>query len=98
MTKVEIRVDDERLKEFVTIDDFIAYQEGKIRGMKNVIAHFVIGADGQYMEYEKALKLIGSLTITQLLNVSSKFSLASEVAVGADPKAPKESTEPILPT
>ena len=96
--KIEIKVDRERMQEFCTVDDYIALEEGKIKGIRNVVAYFVIGPNGQYLSHDQALKLLGSLNLGQLYKLGNDFIAATEVAADADPKELKESSGPISPT
>ena len=71
---IEIRVDQDRLGELVTVDEFIAVEEGKIKAIRDVLGRFVIGSDGQYMEPEAGVEIIGKLTINQLKETAEEFS------------------------
>ena len=91
---MKIRIDIDRLNEQVTVDDWIAAEEGKIKGVRNVVSYFVIGEDGKYLPHEKALKELGKMSLNQLGQLGNDFIKAAEEAASGGPKASKESTEP----
>lgn len=95
MEKIEIRVDTDRLSKEVSVDDYIALEDGKIKGIRNVVSYFVF-QDGKMIARDKALKLLGALSIEQLGKLGMDFIQAAEEAASGSPKAEKESTEPTL--
>lgn len=81
MAQIEIRMDKKRLTESVTVDEFIAMQEGNLKMIAAVISQFV-WADGQYLPPEKARPLVGKMTIEQLMESGRVFTgKAEELAV-----------------
>jgi len=93
MSKVKIRVTSERLNEFVSVEDFSNLEDGKIKGVRNVLSCFVVDENGKYVEKEEGIKMLGSLTLSELATLGNHFiSTAWEVAA-ADPKALKASIE-----
>lgn len=92
--QIEIRVDPERMSKVVSVDDYIALEEGKIKGIRNVVANFVVGPTGQYLPHDQGMKMLGALTLEQLGKLGTDFIAKAEVAAGADPKELKESLEP----
>jgi len=96
LAKYEILLDADKMAKVVQVDDFIALEEGKVKGIKNVCSHF-LWQDGRQIPREKALKVLGQLTLEELGKLGNEFMKAAEVAAGADPKAPEESTAPTSP-
>lgn len=80
MDKLEIRVDAERLGEMVTVDEFIAMQEGNIRVIVNVLANFCVNGSGGYMEHDEARAVLGQMTIKQLTEAAQAFAGNAEGA------------------
>ena len=77
--KIEIRVNEERLSELVTVDELIGLEEGKIKTMRDVLAKFVVGENGNFLEEEEGRKAIGRMTIAQLKESSLQFARMAEV-------------------
>ena len=78
--KIEIRVNEERLSELVTVDELIGLEEGKIKTMRDVLAKFVVGENGNFLEEEEGRKAIGRMTIAQLKESSLQFMRMAEGA------------------
>jgi len=78
--KIEIRVNEERLSELVTVDELIGLEEGKIKTMRDVLAKFVVGENGNFLEEEEGRKAIGRMTIAQLKESSLQFARMAEGA------------------
>jgi len=78
--KIEIRVNEERLSELVTVDELIGLEEGKIKTMRDVLAKFVVGENGNFLEEEEGRKAIGQMTIAQLKESSLQFARMAEGA------------------
>lgn len=93
-----IKVDGDRISELVSVDDYIALEDGKIKGIRNVVSWFVSDENGGYMPRDKALKLLGSLNLKQLGELGVNFIKAAEEAAAGGPKAQTESTKPITET
>ena len=70
--KVHLRVDLERL----TLDDVIAVEEGqmKTRQMRDLLARFVIGANGAYLPEAEAQQALGALSVAQVREVAEVFA------------------------
>ena len=83
MTKqIEIRVDQQRLGDLVTVDEFIAMQEGNVKAIRDVLGRFVVNGDGSYLDPEAGKRAIGALTINQLKETAEGFTRkAQEAAV-----------------
>ncbi len=72
--KVEIKITPEKVDE-ITIDEFIAIQDGKVRIVKAILARFVWDkATNTYMDEKLALALVGKLTIGQLKEIMANFT------------------------
>src|SRR4030067_210752 len=78
--KIEIRVNEERLSELVTVDELIGLEEGKIKTMRDVLAKFVVGENGNFLEEEEGRKAIRQMTIAQLKESSLQFMRMAEGA------------------
>ncbi len=78
--KVEIRVSEQRLNDMVTVDEMIGLEDGKLRAIRDVLAKFVIGDDGKYLEVEEARKVVGQMTIAQLRDSAGEFTRLAENA------------------
>jgi len=97
MKTIEIRIDTDRMNTVVSVDDYIALEDKTIKGVRNVVSHFVVDKNGGYMPHDKAMKLIGALNLEQLMKLGDDFVKGSEAAAGADPKVSQESTQPTSP-
>ncbi len=87
--KIEIRVDQARLGELVTVDEWCDLEDGKIKGMRSVLGKFVVDENGVYLDPAAGKKAIGALSINQLNDAAADFMRkAQEAAVpnesGAD--------------
>lgn len=71
--KVEVKITADRIEECVTIDEFIALQEGSMKAAKSVVAKFIMGADGEYLPEADGRILAGQMTIGQLKIVLEQF-------------------------
>ncbi len=84
---IELRYDEDKLNNEITVDELIEYDEGSLRAAKNIIGRFVWDPENDcYMELEAARKLIGSMSVNQLIEYSDKFMALQKAGVGADPK------------
>ena len=82
MPKIEIRVDQQRLGDLVTVDEFIAVMEGDIKSIRDVLGRFVVNVDGGYLDPEEGKRTIGKLSINQLKEAAINFTQkANEAAV-----------------
>lgn len=71
--KVEVKITSERIEDMVTVDEFIALQEGSIKAAKSVVGKFIMGEDGQYLPDEEGASIAGKMTVRQLKDVLSQF-------------------------
>jgi len=75
--KIIFRVDDyERLRSHVSIDDWIGFEERNIKSQRDVLAWFVVDENGEYVDYDIALKMIGKLPLSQLGELVNDFAEA----------------------
>ena len=91
---MKIKIDIDRLNKSVTVDDWIEAEEGKIKGIRNVVSHFIVGENGAYLPRDKALKELGGLNLEELGKLGMDFIKAAEEAASGGPKAQTESTAP----
>lgn len=69
MIKIKFRIDEQRM----TFDDFIAMAEGGLREKRDVMARFVIDADGNYLSESEGREAVGRLPIVQVKTAISDF-------------------------
>lgn len=70
------------LRDFVTVDEWIAFQADDYPTAVNVLSHFVVGDDGQRLEQSEARKLIGKLTMTEWDRMKAELKTAiDEIAI-----------------
>lgn len=70
---ITIKVDQARLGELVTVDEFIGMQDGDFKTIINVVSRFVIGEDGKYLEPIEGRKMVGALSMNQLKEATTAF-------------------------
>lgn len=72
MAKLRLKIDPER----IFIDDLIALEEGtmKTRAARDLIAKFVVDADGTYLSDEEGRAAIGKLSLAELAQVSTQLT------------------------
>lgn len=64
---------DGTLQDNLTWDDLETLESGKMGASKNVLARFVVDAEGNPMPEDKARKALGALKISQIQGVLSQF-------------------------
>ena len=79
--EINIKVDKERMKELVTIDEYLLLLDGDIRTMVNVLSQFVLNDSGTYLDKKEGRKIIGSLTIEKMNEVVGAFTDKAEDSV-----------------
>ncbi len=77
---ITIQVDQARLGDLVTVDQFIAMQEGNVRAIRDVLGSFVINGNGGYLDPSEGIKKVGALTFNQLLAAAKDFMGKAESA------------------
>ena len=92
--EIRIRVTPERMQELVSVDEYIALEEGKVKGVRDVVSNFLVDGSGNYIPKNKAEKIIGSLKLGEITNISNQFIEAAKEAAGTSPKLPEISTKP----
>lgn len=92
--EIRIRVTPERMQDLVSVDEYIELEEGKVKGVKAVVSNFLVDKNGNYIPKDKAEKIIGSLKLKEITNISNQFIEAAKEAAGASPKSPETSTKP----
>lgn len=70
---IEIRVDQQRLGELVTVDEWCDLEDGRIKAMRSVLGKFVVDGKGGYLDPEAGKKAIGALSINQLNEAAKDF-------------------------
>jgi len=80
LTQVEIRADAARATQLITLDEWIDMEEGKARAIRDVLSRFVVDkATGGYMDGSAAKKLLGGMTMEQILKSSESFRKAVDL-------------------
>jgi len=92
---IKIRVNQDRLSNSITVEEYIAAEEGKIRGLVAVLSRFVVDAKGGYIPVDEAKEMLNKLTLAELADLGNEFTQAAEEAA-AGPKAKTESTAPTM--
>ena len=81
MAKINLHVDPERMKELLTVDDYLGMQEGDLGQSVELISKFVTDEDGEYLGYEEGRKAIGQISYADLPAVIIEFiDLMKDVA------------------
>lgn len=104
MMRIDIRITDERLKKYVTLDEMIALQRGELTAIRDIMPRFMWDEqandfyqvtvsetdEGLVVKADpRALKLLGSLTFDRLEALSADFKEKAEaVAVPPTSAAP----------
>lgn len=69
---------DGSIRDVLTWDDLEIIEEtqetGRVGKAKNILARFVVDEQGKPVPHDKAKKLLGSLTITQIETTLASFS------------------------
>lgn len=87
--QLEVRFDQDRLEEYVSVDTLVEAEAQTLRGMRDLVSCFVIGEDGDYLTQEEGLKKIGPLSLRQLQNVSTQLLDLSLQSAEADEETEK---------
>lgn len=65
--KIQIKLERERLRELVELDDIIALQQNDLSALKRVFGLFIWDPDlGRYLDEEEGSKLAGKLSLGQV--------------------------------
>jgi hypothetical protein len=94
MTEIRIKIDSQRMQELVTVDEYIALEEGRVKGVRNVVANFMTDENGVYLPKKEAEKILGSMKLGEITKVSQQFIEAVQEAAGVNPKVETESIKP----
>ncbi len=66
---INLEVTKERLKEFpLTMDEYIDMEEGRVKAVRDMMARFVVDADGSYLPIEQAKKIVGKIPMDEEIN------------------------------
>ena len=66
------------LRDFVTVDEWIAFQSDDYPTAVNVLSHFVVGDDGQKIDPAEARKMVGKLTMNEWDRMKAELRTAVE--------------------
>ena len=87
--KINLVITPERVREQITVEEFVDIQENKFPTIVRVLAKFIVDEQGQYIEYHKALGMIGAISIGDLEEVAKDFGGKVGDAIGTNPKPDK---------
>lgn len=75
MSVITIQVDRERMAE-LELDTVIALEEGTLpaRATRDLLATFMVDAQGKYVDRETARRIIGKTRVTDLADVLTDFA------------------------
>jgi len=90
--KIKIVVEQERLRKNMKVGDVVALEEGKVKGVRAMLALFMVDEQGKYLDPAKAEKRLDTLTVDQMLELAPQLLEAANSAVGADPLPESAST------
>lgn len=74
MADINIKVDQNRLGDLVSVDEFLGMQDGDFKTIINIVSRFVVDANGNYLEPAEGRKLIGALSMNQLKEIAATFT------------------------
>lgn len=70
------------MQDNLTWDDLEILESGKVGASKNILARFVVDANGNPVPEDKAKKALGALKIAQIQNVMAQFmALINDAAI-----------------
>jgi hypothetical protein len=70
---IVLRVDLDRVKDSVTVNEMIGMQRGNFAAIRNVVSRFVVDENGNYVPEEEAQELIGEKPLRVLEELSQEF-------------------------
>lgn len=91
---MKIVIDQARLREHMTVADFVALEEGKVSGVRAILALFMVDEKGAYLDTPLAVAELNKLKMGELLDLAPELLEKATAAASADPKAPSVSSEP----
>ena len=68
------------LRDFVTVDEWIAFQADDYPTAVNVLSHFVVGDNGQRLDPKEARARVGKLTMSEWDKMKMELKTAVEDA------------------
>lgn len=71
--KIEVKITKDRIEEVITVDEFIALQEGSLKAAKQVVGKFIVDEDGKYVGDQEGATWVGKMTIRQLKEIIEVF-------------------------
>lgn len=100
---IRFRFDAEERKKRLTWDDLDTMemmQEGEVssRRIKALAARFMTDDKGQYLPYDKALKVLGSLMEEEIADVLTKFGAAIQEAALPKDSASASNSHSVAPS
>lgn len=90
--KIRIKLDRDRVRSQMTVEDMIAIEESTIKGGRAMLATFMVDENEQYIPREQAELMVNKLSIGELEELIPTLRDEIQKAMGVDPKAEKESS------
>ena len=75
---LRIRPDIKRLAGIVTVDQYFALRDNDLVAEIEVLSQFIIGENGEYLDQEEGRRRLGTLKITEIVSLFSKFMTETE--------------------
>lgn len=80
--KLKLKADKIRMRDALLVDELIGLVEGDFLTTRSALAKFATYENGDYMSEEDALKAVGKLTITEMMDAGRDlFKMMQEDAV-----------------
>lgn len=70
---IRLKYDRQRFEENVTLNELIDSENGKLSGMRDLLAHFMTDEAGNYLDETAAKESLGVFTVKQIRDISKQF-------------------------
>lgn len=82
MQELRLKADRIKMRDVLLVAELIGLVEGDFLTTRSALAKFVTDEEGEYLDESAALKLIGKLTITEMMDAGRElFRMMQEEAV-----------------
>ena len=85
MTKINLHVDPERMKDLLTVDDYLGMVEGDVGQSVELISKFVTDENGNFLDDGEGRKAIGLIPYAELPEVIVEFITLMKDAASPPP-------------
>ena len=92
---MQIVINQERMEQMVTVGELLDMNSGSLPVIVSIMAKFVLGNDGAYLDIKDGLKEIRKLTMAQLKEAAGDFS-KKMVETAVPPPSASDSDGPSL--